>query len=157
MKTRFLILLLAVLLAPFTGCPRISDLEIPMIMGPKVSDEDQILTILDDVQRGVESKRVYKVLAHVSRNYYDQEGRDYIAIQAYLNQLFKEYRDIRIMRTRPRVVIEGARARAFETFGTQAKPVNPVSGRPIDVQGRVTVFLEKTGGTWQIVEWGPIQ
>ncbi|HOJ32444.1 MAG TPA: hypothetical protein PKY35_00110 [Candidatus Hydrogenedentes bacterium] len=140
-----------------TGCPQFSDIEIPVLMTSKVSEEEVIAAVLDDVQRGIESKKIYKVLAHVSKDYHDQEGRDYIGIQSYLNYLFKEYKEIRITRTRPRIIVEGLRAKAFETFGTQAKPINPASGRPIDVQGHVTVYLEKTGGMWQIVEWGPIQ
>jgi len=157
MRTRLAVSLLFVALLT-GGCPKGgSPIDIPGITGPKMSDTEQIVDVLDDVHRGIENKRIYKVLAHVSKNYYDKEGRDYTAIQAYLNRLFKDYRDIRITRTRPRVIVQGDRARAVETFGTRAKSTNPTSRRAINLQGQVTVYLEKTGDTWQIVEWGAIQ
>ncbi len=156
MSIKFVVVALVPVAVLLIGCPQLPEFEIPSISFAKAAEEDMVAAVLDDVQRGIESKRIFKVLAHVSKDYHDQEGRDYAAIQNYLNELFREYRDIRITRTRPRIVVEGLRAKAFETFGTQAKPVNPASGRPIDVQGHVTVFLEKTAGRWQIIEWGPI-
>lgn len=150
--------LVAVLIPLAVGCPRSQvGLEIPGITRPKASDEEKIVTVLNDVQRGIQTKRIYKVLAHVSKDYYDQEGRDYEAIREYLNRLFKEYREIRITRTRPRVIVQGDRAQAVETFGTQAKPSTPRVGRPIDIQGQVTVYLEKVGEAWQIVSWGVLK
>ena len=151
------LILVVVMMFTCLGCPEMTkSVDIPGITGPKVSDKEQVIAVLDDVHRGMESRRVFKVLAHVSKNYHDQEGRDYAAIQAYLSHLFKEYCDIEITRTRPRVVTQGTRARAIETFGTRARPTNPLNKRDINLQGQVTVHLEKTGDVWQIVEWGPV-
>lgn len=151
----------ALLVPALTGCPRATlDLEVPGladITGSRLSDEEQIARVLDDVHRGMESRRIYKVLAHVSKNYYDEEGRDYAAIQAYLNRLFSEYRDIRITRARPQVFVQGNRARALETFGTNAAGAGPGADRMLSLQGQVTVYFEKIGGTWQIVQWGTIR
>ncbi len=147
--------------AVLAGCPT-SELpfsvpEIPGIISPAMSNEEQVATVLDDVQRGMETRRIYQVLAHVSKNYKDQEGRNYEGIQAYLNRFFREYREIRITRTPPRIQVQGNWARAVETFGTRAKPENPDFGLGLNIQGQVTVNLEKVGDTWQITEWGPLQ
>jgi hypothetical protein len=57
----------------------------------------------------------------------------------------------------PRITIEeGVRARAVETFGTVAEPLDPKLEPPINLQGQVVVNLVKVGGEWQIVEWGSI-
>jgi hypothetical protein len=139
-----------------SGCRGTAPVEIPGITGPKLTDEEQILSVLDDVHRGMESRRIFKVLAHVSRSYRDAEGRDYEAIQLYLNTLFKRYRELNITRVRPKIVVQGTRARATETFGTIAVPFDP-DDREIDLHGQVDVYLEKIGDTWQITEWGSIR
>ncbi|HNR36974.1 MAG TPA: hypothetical protein PKO36_17500, partial [Candidatus Hydrogenedentes bacterium] len=97
------------------------------------------------------------VLAHVSRSYHDAEGRDYAGLQEYLNEIFRKYRTIRITRVVPRITIEAnGRAKAVETFGTVAEPVDPRVEPPINMQGQVVVYLTKTDGQWRIVEWGNI-
>lgn len=130
--------------------------DIPGITPTKTSDEEQIAALLNDVHQGIQSRHVYRVLAHVSQAYQDDEGRDYKGIQEYLSRLFREYRDIRITRARPQVLIQNNRARVLETFGTVAKPFNPETTPPINVHGQVYVYLEKVGNTWQIVQWGNI-
>jgi hypothetical protein len=118
------------------------------------TDEEKIAAVLDDVQRGMQNKQIYKVLANVSRNYYDSEGRDYNALQADLAEFFKKYREVRITRVTPKIQVQGDYARAIETFGTAAEPNDPAVEPPINLQGQVAVTLEKVGGHWQIVEWG---
>ncbi|MBN2307890.1 MAG: hypothetical protein JXR94_02900 [Candidatus Hydrogenedentes bacterium] len=147
------------LLMPFlllAGCRHEIPVEIPGVTGPRLTDEEQIRAVLNDVQRGMEAQRIYKVLAHVSRGYRDAEGRDYEAMQEYLNTLFKRYRELKIVRVRPEVFVDGRRARAVETFGTVATPLNP-DDRQLQLQGQVDVYLEKTGDTWQITEWGSVR
>jgi len=144
-----------VIMAVVVGCP--NDMpEIPVI-NPRLSDEEQILLVLDAVYRGMESQRIYQIMAHVSRSYRDRDGRDYDALAAYLNKVFDEYRSIRVTRVKPRVIVQGNQARAVETFGTIARPENRSNYPPIDLHGQVTVFLEKVDGRWLIVEWGSIQ
>lgn len=130
--------------------------EIGEMSGLKMTDEERIVAVLDDVQRGMEARQIYKVLAYVSRNYYDEQGRDYAAIEAYLTELFKKYRAIRITRVVPRVSVSGDTARAVETFGSVAEPLNSAVDPPINLQGQVAVNLEKVDGKWQIVEWSEI-
>ncbi len=126
------------------------------ITGVKLSDEEKIALVLEDVQRGMENKRVYQVLAHVSRNYKDAEGRDYAALRADLNALMRDYRDVRITRTPPRIRVQGHRARVVDAFGTIAESVDPVENPSVNLQGQVIIIMERFGDTWQIVEWGPV-
>lgn len=148
---------IAALLVACCGCGSVGSLEIPTLGLEKVSDEEKIAAILNDVHAGMESKRVFKILAHVSPDYMDAEGRDYDAIRAYLSTVLKEYRDIKITRTRPRILVDGNLARVLETFGTVAEPLDPSSPTPpINLQGQVAAYLERTGSTWKIVEWGPL-
>jgi hypothetical protein len=142
--------------AAFAGCLKDIPVEIPLITQPRVSDEEQIVSVLDDVNRGLEARRIYRVLAHVSRTYRDDEGRDYAALQDYLNELFRNYKQINVTRVRPRVIVQGDRARAVETFGTRAEPYNPNAYRQIDLHGQMNVYLEKIEGEWKIVEWGRV-
>jgi len=152
-----LVILLAFVCLGVAGCGRELPVEIPEIpglTGPRMSDEEQIVELLNDVHRGMQSRKIYKVLSHVSRAYMDAEGRDYNAIQKYLNDLFKSYKEVSITRVQPQVYVEGNRARAVETFGTRAEPFNANEHPPIVLQGQMNVYLEKSGNTWQIVEWG---
>lgn len=146
-----LVLLVAVCAA---GCNTV-DVGLPML-GGKATDEEQIAALLNDVHKGMESRRIYKVLAHVSSNYYDGAGRDHEAIREYLSEIMRKYREIRITRTRPRIVVHGARARAFEAFGTIAEPFDMTDDPPLNLQGQVSVYLEKENGVWKIVEWGEL-
>lgn len=150
-------LLLAVLFGMLagTGCDRELPVQIPGV-SERVRDEDRIAAVLNDVARGMESKRVYRVLSHVSKEYRDQEGRDYDAIRDYLAEIMKRYRQIRITRMKPKIAVQGDKARAIEAFGTMAEPVDSRAGTPLNVQGQVTVYLEKVDDAWRIVEWSPL-
>jgi hypothetical protein len=106
--------------------------------GLQPGDEEQIAAVLDDVCRG----------------YRDAEGRDYEALRAYLDEVFKKYALIRITRVPPRITLNKDRARAIETFGTAAEPQDRTHEPPVNLQGRVAVDLVKTQGQWRIVEWG---
>jgi hypothetical protein len=117
------------------------------------SDEERVAAVLENVRRGMEQRRIYQVLAHVSPNYVDDEGRDYEDIRAYLAYVFENYSEIAIHRVQPRIVVRGNRARAVETFGTRAEPADP-DRLPLDVQGQVLVDLVKEDGAWRIIEWG---
>lgn len=144
------------LLAGLCGCQAQAPFDLGRIMNPRMSDEEKITLILEDVQRGMESQRVYQVLSHVSRSYNDRDGRDFAALQEDLNTLMKNYRNIRITRTPPRIEVRGNRARVTDTFGTIAEPVRPDMFPPVNLQGQVLLMMEKTGDNWQIIEWGPI-
>lgn len=156
-------LLLAVLFAPLallSGCKTGALTEIPTVQkigqatGLQASDEEQIAAVLEDVCRGMQERQIYKVLAHVSNGYRDADGRDYDGVQAYLNEVFKKYRTIRITRVPPRISVDADRARAIETFGTVAEAQDPARVPPVNIQGQVSVDLVKVQGRWRIVEWG---
>ena len=120
------------------------------------TDEEQIAAVLKDVQEGMETKRIFKVLAHVSKNYADTEGRDYDALKEYLNGIMSEYRTIQIRRIQPKILVHGDRARAVESFGTMAQPNDAIRIPPLNVQGQLSIYFERVDGVWQIVEWGPL-
>lgn len=140
----------------FSGCQTQMPVDFGSLVNPRMTDEEKISLVLEDVQRGMESQRVYQVLSHVSRNYKDRDGRDYAALQDDLNTLMKNYRNIRITRTPPRIEVQGNRARVTDTFGTIAEAVRPDEFPPVNLQGQVLLMMEKDGDSWKIIEWGPI-
>jgi hypothetical protein len=150
-------LLLSAGSACLTGCPKSLPMDIPGVSGNRMSDEEQISLLLDDVQTGMESGKIYKILAHVSQSYHDEEGRDFEAIRNYLSEILRAYRDIKVTRAPPRIVVQGDRARAMETFGTVAEPLNTAEYPPINLQGQVPVYLERVNGKWYVTEWGTLR
>lgn len=139
------------------GCQTGPARDLPLIGAGKLSDEEQIALVLDDVHQGLESGRIFKVLSHVSRGYRDAEGRDYDALQSYLGEIMRAYRTVRVTRARPQIVVQGDRARVLETFGTVAHPVDPEQYPLVNLQGQVPVFLERINNRWYIVEWGALR
>ncbi|HDP35485.1 MAG TPA: hypothetical protein ENN29_10295 [Candidatus Hydrogenedentes bacterium] len=138
------------------GCQTGMSVDLGRITGSKLSDEEKIALVLEDVQRGMEGRRIYQVLAHVSRSYKDREGRDYEKLREDLNTLLRNYRAIKITRTPPRIRVQGDRARVIDTFGAIAESASPIEYPPMNLQGQVIIMMERFGDTWQIVEWGPI-
>jgi len=147
---------LVVLLALSAACNSLVSKPLRQIGGRAPTDEEHIAVLLDDVHRGLESRRIYKVLAHMSPNYRDHAMRDYKAARQELQRLFDDYRKIRITRVGPRITVRGERARAIETFGIVAEPLNREVSLPIGVNGQIEVFLDKSSGVWQIVGWRPV-
>ena len=104
----------------------------------------------------MQSRRIFKVLAHVSRTYRDDGGRDYAGVEQYLSELFRAYNKIQITRVPPKIIVQRDRARAVETFGTSAEPFNRNENRPIEMHGQMNIYLEKIDNKWMIVEWGRV-
>jgi hypothetical protein len=121
-----------------------------------LSDEQKIGMVLADVAQGMENRRVYQVLSHVSQRSNDREGRDYEALRKHVSAILDNYRTIRVTRTPSRVQVQGDRARVVDTFGTLAQPIDQKEYPNVDLQGRVVILLERSGGAWQILEWGPL-
>lgn len=155
---RLLSIVCAGLLAACTleACQSRLPAEIGRMTGIVMSDEEKIAQVLEDVQRGMENRRLYQVLAHVSRNYKDRDGRDYAALSEDLNTLLRTYRDIRITRATSSIQVQDDRARVVDTFGTMAEASNSQESPPVNLQGQVVILLERYKDTWQIIEWGPI-
>jgi len=142
---------LAIPVVLLAGCQ--TSLPIPGL-GSKTTDQEKIATILDNVQHGVETGKVDRVMAHVSGRYRDAQGRDYAAMRDYLAFIRHSYRDIQITRSSPRIVVEGDQARALEAFGTIAEPADPAVAPPLNIQGQVTVSFVREEVEWKILEWG---
>lgn len=156
LKTATRIFAIAIAGILFAGCRSGLPVDIPILSGSRVSDEEQIARLLDEVAKAMESRKIFRVLANVSQNYEDAEGRDYDGIQEYLKNIFQDYRFVEITRTRPRITVQGDRARAIETFGTRATPFDESEHRPIDFDGQVIVNLIKQNNSWKIVEWSAV-
>lgn len=154
MKNTFVALTLPAALMLFAACDGGPTLEIPGL-GGKMTEEEKIARILDDVHKAMQTRKVKRVMAHVSPAYLDQEGRDYEGIRAYLNNIMNNYRGIMIERSAPTVIVDGDRARAVEAFGTRATATSDQLA-PMNLQGQVSVYLQREEGQWKIVEWGPI-
>ncbi len=151
------ILPLALLAALGTGsCLKNMPVEIPGVTTLGPTDEEQIIAVLEDVHRGMQSRRVFKVLAHVSRTYRDDSGRDYDTLEQYLTELFRNYKEIEVTRVRPKVLVQGNSARAIETFGSRAVPFNDGEHRPLEVHGQMNIYLQRFDNEWKIVEWGRV-
>jgi hypothetical protein len=144
---------LVVAAGSLAGCKSGLPVEIPGIPFTRASDEELIANVLDDVRRGMESRRIFQVTSHVSRSYSDEEGRDYDAIVKYLNAIFENYREIRVTRVSPQIAVNGTTAKVVDAFGTIAEPRDSGTTPPLNLQGRVIVNLEKIGGRWLIVSW----
>ncbi len=112
--------------------------------------EAQVRQVLDEVHAAMQRESLFHVMGHVSQNY-----RDYAGIREYLRQLFSDYRNIRIVRTPPKIEIHGQYARVVESFGAMAEPAAD-GVLPINVQGQTVVILERVQGAWKILEWGPL-
>lgn len=152
---RALVVALAPLLLVAAGCNGGPSLDIPGF-GGKSTEEEKIARLLHEVHEGMIARKVYQVMEHVSEDYLDQEGRDYEAIRQYLNNIMKNYRGITIQRSNSAIIVEGDKARAVEAFGTRAEPDNDRTP-PLNIQGQVSVYLQREDGTWKIVEWGAIR
>lgn len=138
------------------GCQTPLGFEAPALPVQAQSDEERIAQILQDVQQGMQTKRIYRVIAHVSKNYKDDQGRDYETMRQYLDDLFEDYRTITVRRVNPRVVVQGDEAVAMDTFATRAEPADPTQTAPIDVQGDVSAYFRRENGEWKIVKWSPL-
>lgn len=151
------VLLAAGVLALAGGCQSVVLDHLPWQtrMRTAADAEAQVLQVLDDVQAGMQRQSLFQVMGHVSPNYRDKAGRDYAGIREYLRQVFNHYRNIRIVRTPPKVEIQGQYARVVESFGAMADPVDR-SSLPINIQGQTVVLLEWIQGSWKILEWGPL-
>ena len=75
MKMRCVLIGILPLVLLFSGCgPRLD----PGLPGfsEDMSDEEKIARVLADVHEGLEKRKIYRVLAHVSRDYRDKDGRE---------------------------------------------------------------------------------
>lgn len=124
--------------------------ELPRFTWADMSDEEQIAAVLQQVQHGLERRRTELLLPYISQEYRDEAGRDYEAIHELLIKQLRNYREIRITRMPPRILVEGDNAQVIETLGASAQPADPLDISPIDLQGNITVYLERFAHTWQI-------
>ena len=152
--TRVPFLGLVTLAAALMGCANTLAIDAPPpIPGFRLSHEEQINAVLSDVRRGMETRQIYRVLAHVSPNYRDGNNHTYEDLAPRFNAFFDRYRNIRIRRARPRIFVLGDYAHAMETFATIADPADPLVDSPLNIEGNVLVYFERAGNRWMITSW----
>lgn len=147
--------IVSVILTGFS-CGTIKRVNIPFIHGNTPSDREQIIAVLDTVEKMIERKQVKKVMDYVSLEYKDEQNRKYNDIREYLQGIVRDYRVIKITRATPEVQVEGNKATVVDTFGTVAEPYDPVQGVPVNVQGKVVITLQKEPEGWKILSWSPL-
>lgn len=135
------------------GCAGGPSFSVPGIGDGRAAEEQRIGAMLASLERNVENRRLFGVLAHISRGYVDNEDRDYDDVQAFVKQALREYRRIRVTRTSPQIYIDGRRARVAQPFGLSAEPADTVSASPMNLQGTAVLQLEKVDSEWRIVSY----
>lgn len=135
------------------GCADMGSFTLPWDKPTPAEEVASIRAVLRDVHRGMATQSPFKVLAHVSHAYRDDDGREYKDLRDYLRTIFSKYSEVQIRRADPRVIVAGAQARAVEVFETDATP--RTSDVPeISLMGEIDVYLVKEDGAWRIVKWG---
>lgn len=141
----------AIAIAIAAGCASGPPKPVPQAGKESLSDEQVIRAVLDRLRDDIDHRRLQRVLAAVSDNYKDDAGRDFEAVRAILTQNFRDFRDIRITRTPPKLTINKDEARSIETLGISGEPgSNKVS--PLTFQGNVSVTLRRVEDTWQVTK-----
>ncbi len=138
------------------SCGTVRKVDIPFISRNPSSEAEQIVAVLDNVERLIERKQVKKVMDYVSIEYLDEQNRKYNDIREYLQSIVRDYRVIKITRATPEIKIEGNIATVLDTFGTVAEPYDPVQGVPVNVQGKVIITLQRELDGWKIKSWSPL-
>ena len=155
MKTAFLRTIaaccVAIAIAMAAGCASGPPKPAPGADASAASDEQQIRAVLERLRDDIDHRRLPRVLAAVSDKYKDDDGRDFEAVRALLSGYFRDYRDIRITRTPPKLTISRDEARSIETLGIAGEPG---SGKvpPLTFQGNVSVTLRRVEDTWQVIK-----
>jgi len=144
---------LMALVAVAAGCAGGPALNVPGVGELRGNDEQKIGVMLASLHRNVENRRVFGVLAHVSRGYNDRENRHYEQVEELVRNFLREYRSIRITRTPPQVRIEGNRAKVLQPFGLTAEPADIITTSPVNLQGTAVFYLEKMNNEWRIIEY----
>lgn len=126
--------------------------EIGKIAGHKGTAEEQVTAVLNDIARSIETRKVDRILAHISPKYADGWGRNRSAVEEYIRDTFRKYWTIKVTRVAPAVKTEGEQAQVVETFGVAAEPRDTAKEPPVNMEGRLAVRLERVDGKWMIVE-----
>ncbi|MCA1902972.1 MAG: nuclear transport factor 2 family protein [Candidatus Hydrogenedens sp.] len=154
----YILLLLSIVGSTFilTSCNTVKRIDIPLLNKSASSEREQIISVLDSVERLVERKQLRKAMDYISLDYRDEQNRKYNDIREYLQGIIRDYRVIRITRATPEINIEGNKATVIDTFGTIAEPFDPVQGVPVNIQGKVIITLQKESDGWKIISWSPL-
>ncbi len=138
---------LAVLLG---GCASTANSPITLLSQSADVKRADIARVLDNIHQGVERKKIFTVLAHVSPGYADDAGRNQAAVRDLLKEYFSSWRTVRVTRANPRLKVEGRQAVALESIGVIAEPFD-VEASPMNWFGELRIWLElNDDGDWVI-------
>lgn len=117
--------------------------------------EQAVAKVMNRLADDIAHRRTPRVLSVISDAYKDESGRDYAAIQQYIETQFRNYSTITVKRISPRITIQGKEARVVETLGLRGEPENVQKVAPISFEGTIAVTLREVEGTWLItkVQW----
>lgn len=141
--------LAATLALLFVGCATDGMPSLPLPGQSGASQRSEIARVLEDLHDGVDGKKIFKVMAHVSPVYLDQEGRNKAGVQQAVKDFFSQYRRIRVTRTNPRLQFDGDEAVATESIGLIAEPFE-MEQAELNWYGEVKIWLRRSGGSWEI-------
>ncbi|GEM_PF-1167878 len=138
------------------SCGTVKKIDIPFINNKSPSEQEKIITVLDNLEKLIERKQVKRAMNYVSIEYKDEQNRKYNDIREYLQSIVRDYRVVRITRATPEIKVEGNLATVYDTFGTVAEPYDAVQGVPVNIQGKVIITLQKEPEGWKIKSWSSL-
>jgi hypothetical protein len=111
--------------------------------------QEEVAAVLNRLADDVSHRRLPRVLNVVSDAYKDDAGRDFAGVKQFAMEFFREYRQVQVTRTPPKITIQGNEARSVETLGILGDPDSP-RVTAFNFQGRVAIFLRRVEGAWQV-------
>lgn len=139
------------------GCATSSGTSLPLLSQTADAKRQEIARVLDEVHQGLERKKIFAVLAHLSPRYADEDGRTQADARDTLKEFFSQWRTLRVTRTNPRLRVEARQAVALESIGVIAEPFD-VEASPWNWFGEVRISLEQDdSGEWVITRVGRTQ
>jgi|SRR3990170_5343681 len=117
------------------------------------SDEEALRRKVSEAEEAVEAKDLKSLMAHVSRDYYDDNGNDYKALRGILFFEFMKPGNINVFVRGVEVRVEGevavVDAKAFVVRAKELKTIADVI--PEDAEGiDFSVVFRKEDGDWKV-------
>lgn len=132
------------------GCASAPARPEPQTPAPEApATQEEVAKVLNRLADDVSHRRLSRVLNVVSDAYKDDAGRDFAGVKQFAAEFFREYRQVQVTRTPPKITIQGNEARSVETLGILGDPDSP-RVTAFNFQGRVAIFLRRVEGAWQV-------
>lgn len=116
----------------------------------KDSPEEMVRLLVLEVQKGVESKDVNRVLSAVSVNYRDSQGNDREALKGLILYYFLQHQEIGVLLTDMDISVDGSTAVArFQAVLTARSDETAVLPDALDAY-RFEISLTIESGRWKV-------